>query len=206
MHRYLPHMQAEQQQAVACTRHIRASVEKKDLRKPEFPVPRKWLVGERTMLYQHRWMVVHYVFQCGNKIIWDFYVFSTYRERQTAEVSLAGAGTYLQCIYLRVLLLTQRCEFWSLDSGHDELEFLWFQIVEHWWNMTGHVTFLLQSSQISHFNSFFFLWTGAIHTYGGSRFLLLQISHSNGFFPLNWFNMLGQMNFLNTTVVTKVTF
>ena len=48
VHRYLPHMQAEQQQAVACTRHIRASVEKKDLRKPEFPVPRKWLVGERS--------------------------------------------------------------------------------------------------------------------------------------------------------------
>ena len=94
MHRYLPHMQAEQQQAVACTRHIRASVEKKDLRKPEFPVPRKWLVGERSdnvVTAQMDGCFQSYVFQCGNKIIWDF---STYGERQTADVSLAGAGTY----------------------------------------------------------------------------------------------------------------
>ena len=94
VHRYLPHMQAEQQQAVACTRHIRASVEKKDLRKPEFPVPRKWLVGERSdnvIPAQMDGCFQSYVFQCGNKIIWDF---STYGERQTADVSLAGAGTY----------------------------------------------------------------------------------------------------------------
>ena len=72
VHRYLPHMQAEQQQAVACTRHIRASVEKKDLRKPEFPVPRKWLVGERSdnvIPAQMDGCFQSYVFQCGNKII-----------------------------------------------------------------------------------------------------------------------------------------
>ena len=71
VHRYLPHMQAEQQQAVACTRHIRASVEKKDLRKPEFPVPRKWLVGERSdnVIPAQMDGCSLYVFQCGNKII-----------------------------------------------------------------------------------------------------------------------------------------
>ena len=81
MHRYLPHMQAEQQQAVACTRHIRASVEKKDLRKPEFPVPRKWLVGERSdnVIPAQMDGCSLYVFQCGNKIIWDL---SKYLQRE----------------------------------------------------------------------------------------------------------------------------